>query len=162
MNIVIADSSTLIALLDTKRFALLFELFTEIIISHEVHEEITQKFNHKQTIDTYVSTFQLRIVVVEHDILYEMLIKRLDPGESESIVFAKKENLPLIIDERKGRKTALSLGIPIVGFIGIVLQLLKQGSITKPQAIKILEDVEKNDFRLSKALKALVYKYEVK
>jgi len=37
MKIIIADSSTLITLLDTGNFSLLFELFEEIIISDEVY-----------------------------------------------------------------------------------------------------------------------------
>lgn len=69
----------------------------------------------------------------------------------------KKENLPLIIDERKGRQIALSLDIPIVGLIGIILQLLKLNIIDKNQAIKIVNEVEENNFRISKALKLLVY-----
>ncbi len=93
MNIIIADSSTLIALLDTKNFSLLFELFNEIIISDEVYSEITHKFNHKQTIDDYVSTSNLRLASAVHNELYEMLIKRLDAGEAESIVLAKKREL---------------------------------------------------------------------
>ena len=41
MKIVIADSSTLIALLDTDNFSLLFELFEKIIITDAVYSEIT-------------------------------------------------------------------------------------------------------------------------
>jgi len=159
MKIVIADSSTLITLLDTENFTLLFELFSEIIISDEVYNEITYKFNHKQTIDRYLCSSKMKMQRVEHDALYEMLIKRLDAGESESIALAKKENMPLIIDERKGRKTAQSLGIPIIGFVGIVLQLLKSKIIVKKDAIEIVKEVEENDFRLSKSLKALIYDF---
>jgi predicted nucleic acid-binding protein len=160
MKIVIADSSTLISLLDTENFALLFELFQEIIISTEVYREISCKFHHKETIDGHLSSSKMRLEMVEHDVMYEMLIKRLDAGESESIALAKKESLPLIIDERKGRKVAQSLGIPIIGLIGIILQLLKSEVILKKEAIKIVEQIEENHFRLSKGLKSLIYDYD--
>ncbi len=51
MKIIIADSSTLITLLDTDNISLLFGLFEEIIISDEVYSEITQKFYHKEKIE---------------------------------------------------------------------------------------------------------------
>jgi predicted nucleic acid-binding protein len=92
--------------------------------------------------------------------MYEMLRKRLDAGESESIALAKKLQLPLIIDERKGRKIAKSMGVTIIGFVGIVLKLLEKKIITKSRAIKIVHQVEENDFRLSGGLKGLIYDFE--
>ena len=159
MKIIIADSSTLITLLDTDNFSLLFELFKEIIITDEVYNEITQKFYHKENIDSYILSSKLKLIAIEHNDMYEMLRKRLDGGESESIALAKKLELPLIIDERKGRKIAQSLEINIIGFVGIVLKLLEKEIITKTKAIKIVKQVEENDFRLSDGLKALIYNF---
>ncbi len=157
MNIIIADSSTLIALLDTDNFPLLFELFETMIISDEVYSEITQKFSHQGKIDPLIISRRLQRVSVEHDERYEMLRKRLDKGESESIALAKKHALPLIIDERKGRKIAQSLGIDIIGFVGIVLKLMDKEIISKQKAVQIVEQIEANNFRLSDGLKALIY-----
>ncbi len=159
MKIVIADSSTLITLLDTNNFSLLFELFEEIIISDAVYSEITQKFYHKEKIDSYISSKRLKLSSVKHNEMYEMLIKRLDKGESESIALAKKLKLPLIIDERKGRKIAKSLEIKIIGFVGIILKLLDKKIISKDRAKEIVKEVEENDFRLSSDLKDLIYSF---
>ncbi len=159
MKIIIADSSTLITLLDTNNFSLLFELFEEIIISDAVYSEITQKFYHKEKIDSYISSKRLKLSSVKHNEMYEMLIKRLDKGESESIVLAKKLKLPLIIDERKGRKIAKSLEIKIIGFVGIILKLLDKKIISKDRAIEIVKEVEENDFRLSSDLKDLIHSF---
>ena len=159
MKIIIADSSTLITLLDTNNFSLLFELFEEIIISDAVYSEITQKFYHKEKIDSYISSKRLKLSSVKHNEMYEMLIKRLDKGESESIALAKKLKFPLIIDERKGRKIAKSLEIKIIGFVGIILKLLDKKIISKDRAIEIVKEVEENDFRLSSDLKALIYNF---
>ena len=159
MKIIIADSSTLITLLDTDNFSLLFDLFKEIVITDEVYSEITQKFYHKEKIDAYIVSSRLKLIAIEHNEMYEMLRKRLDRGESESIALAKKLGLPLIIDERKGRKIAQSLEINIIGFVGIVLKLLEKEIISKNRAIKIVKQVEENDFRLSDGLKALIYNF---
>ena len=157
MKIIIADSSTLITLLDTNNFSLLFELFEEIVISDAVYSEITQKFYHKEKIDSYILSKRLKLSSIKHDEIYEMLIKRLDKGECESIALAKKLKLPLIIDERKGRKIAKYLEIKIIGFVGIILKLLEKGVISKNRAIEIVKQVEENDFRLSSDLKDLIY-----
>ena len=159
MKIVIADSSTLITLLDTDNFPLLFELFEEIIITDEVYSEITYKFNHKKTIQYYLSTNKLQLQSIEDQEIYEMLIKRLDRGESQSIALAKKLELPLIIDERKGRNIAKELGIKIIGLIGIILKLMEKNIISKERAIEIVQQVEENDFRLSDGLKRLIYTF---
>lgn len=159
MKIIVADSSTLITLLDTDNFSLLFKLFEEIIITHEVYVEITQKFDHMKKIKTYLETKQLKSVSIEHHELYEMLRKRLDKGESESIALAKRDGLPLIIDERKGRKIAKSLEVNIIGLIGILLKLLEKQIINKHKATQIIEQIEANDFRLSESLKHLIYNY---
>ena len=159
MKIIIADSSTLIALLDSGNFALLFELFDEIIISDAVYQEITRRCCHEEEIARFITSGQLTRTSVEQDERYEMLRKRLDIGESESIALAKKQALPLIIDERKGRKIARDLGIAIIGFVGILLKLLEKKIITKARAIAIVKTVEENDFRLSDGLKALIYEF---
>jgi predicted nucleic acid-binding protein len=160
MKIIIADSSTLITLLDTNNASLLFELFEEIIITDEVYEEITYNLYHKDRVDNYLLSNQFKLIAIEHNEMYEMLRKRLDAGESESIALAKKLQLPLIIDERKGRKIAKSMGVTIIGFVGIVLKLLEKKIITKSRAIKIVHQVEENDFRLSGGLKGLIYDFE--
>ncbi len=157
MRIIVADSSTLITLLDTHNFNLLFELFDEIIIADEVYREITHRDSHRLTIDHYVKHRQIFCQSIEHDEFYEMLIKRLDPGESESIVLAKRNNLPLLIDEKKGRAIAKSLGIGIVGLVGIILKLMDVKVVTKDRAIEMVGQVEANNFRLSDELKKLIY-----
>jgi predicted nucleic acid-binding protein len=159
MKTVVSDSSTLIAFLDCGRIGLLFDLFTEIVIAQEVYREITHKYDYRMLLQTYLDHGRLTVETVEHAHLYAMLIKRLDPGESESIVLAKERALPLIIDERKGRATAQSLQIPVIGTVGILLKLIDKTIVTHTEAIDIMQQLEANHFRLSSELKKLVYHY---
>lgn len=159
MKIIIADSSTLITLLDTNNFSFLFELFNKIIITDEVYREITCRFQHKQKIDEYLCLNSLELQSIEHQELYEMLVVRLDKGEAESIALAKKLELSLIIDERKGRNIAKSLGINIIGLVGLILKLMEKNIISKERAVTIVDEVEANNFRLSSGLRDLVYNY---
>lgn len=63
----------------------------------------------------------------------------LDPGESESIALALENEADyLIIDEYKGRMIAESLGLPIVGILGVLIQAKKYGIIAD-----LKEEIEK-------------------
>lgn len=159
MKVIVADSSTLITLLDTHNFELLFSLFDQLILSDEVYREITHKGGHQEIINQCIHKAQIDRQTIEHNELYEMLIKRLDRGESESIVLAKQKQHPLLIDEKKGRSIAKSLGIGIIGLVGIILKLMEIDTISKDKAIEIVQQVEDNEFRLSDDLKRLIYNY---
>ena len=159
MKVIVADSSTLITLLDTDNFEFIFKLFDQLIISDEVYQEVIYSGEHQVIINRHIEQSQIDKQTIEYNELYEMLIKRLDRGEAESIVLAKKSGLPLLIDEKKGRGIAKSLGINIIGLIGIILQLIKTNEISKQEAIEIVKQVEDNNFRLSEGLKKLIYDY---
>jgi len=155
--IIIADSSTLIALLDVGQISLLFDLFGTVVITPEVYREITVRDVHRETITRWIVSGKLSLKSVAHDERYTMLIKRLDPGESESIALAGQDNLPLIIDEKKGRSVARSLGIPIIGLVGILLKLIDKDILSRTEAIIVIEEIEENGFRMSKELKGLIH-----
>jgi len=92
--------------------------------------------------------------------LRAMLRLRLDPGEAAAIALAKTRSLPLIIDERTGRKIAREHGVPIIGLIGILLKMLEKNILSKPEALRILEEAEENNFYLADALKDMIRSYQ--
>jgi predicted nucleic acid-binding protein len=85
--------------------------------------------------------------------LISELSEQLDIGEASSIALALEiPNCLLIIDERKGRRTARKLGIEITGTFGIIMMGFESGLIEAPDTI--VERLEKVGFRISEALKA--------
>jgi predicted nucleic acid-binding protein len=76
----------------------------------------------------------------------------LDLGESEAIALALELGLPLIIDEKKGRKIALREGIKIIGLLGIVYLNIKKGNINEKEAKDFLKDAIANGYRISTRL----------
>jgi uncharacterized protein len=76
----------------------------------------------------------------------------LDPGESHAIVLALEQQAnELLIDERRGRREAAKLGIPIMGVLGILL-IAKQRQLI-PQVRLILDALtEQAYFRVSSEL----------
>ena len=74
-------------------------------------------------------------------------------GSGESAVLAEALGLPgcrAVIDDLTGRKCAASLGIPVIGTLGIVLRARRQGKI--PAARTVVEDLLRGGMFLSRAL----------
>ncbi|MCV6606983.1 MAG: hypothetical protein OIF32_02130 [Campylobacterales bacterium] len=142
---IVSDSTTLIILSDLKRLDLLENLFDKILIPSSVYKEVN-----------VYGTFQLNdfieIVDVKESELLESLKRLLDLGESEAIALAKERNLPLIIDEKKGRKIALNLDLKILGLLGIIYLNIKREFLTKQEAKEFLQQAVKNGYRISKKL----------
>ncbi|MEL7159980.1 MAG: DUF3368 domain-containing protein, partial [Bacteroidota bacterium] len=81
----------------------------------------------------------------------------LGPGEATAIVLAQKfENALLIIDERKGRKSAAQLGLKCVGLVGILLAAKEREYIQNGPTI--VEGLEIHGFWLASSLRAKLYK----
>jgi len=143
--VIVSDSTTLIVLLELSKIELLSNLFEKVYITQAVFNEI----NYKK--DIKLPNF-FRLKKVKNQKKLDELKQLLDIGESEAIVLALEENMPLIIDEKKGRKIAKNLGVSIVGLLGIVLLNHKQGFISKKEAKEFLDEAVKRGFRISKKL----------
>jgi predicted nucleic acid-binding protein len=143
--IVVSDSTSLIILANEQRFDLLRNLFDVVYVPQAVWNEVQAK----QTIEL-PEFIQLHGVQASKEL--EMLGYLLDQGESEAIVLAKTLDLPLIIDEKKGRKIASQMGIKIVGLLGIIYLNIKQLHLSTEEAKLFLQMVRDKGFRISQTL----------
>lgn len=146
---VVSDSTTLISLLNIDRFKLLFKFSKIIIISQAVYTEVSYQNYAKQVLDGFIKDKCVIVKSIEDNKKLSQLLIRLDLGESESILLAKKENLPLIIDEKKGRSVATEFGLKIIGLIGILLIFKKKGQLSNDEITDIVNDLRKVEFRIS-------------
>ena len=73
----------------------------------------------------------------------------LDDGESEAIALAIEKQLPLVIDEKKGRKIAKNLSLDILGLLGVVYLNIKKGYINIDDAKDFLQKAKDNNYRIS-------------
>ena len=76
----------------------------------------------------------------------------VDEGEAEAIALAMKLNLPILIDDRKGRRVAEKLGLNIIGSLGLLKIAKERGIISevKPFIQKFLNGGYYIDERLIK------------
>ena len=139
---IISDSTTLIILLDLGRMELLSNIFSKVYVPQSVFDEITYKN------DSVLPVF-MEVIEVEQEELLDDLLLLLDRGESEAIVLAKQKQLPLIIDEKKGRKVASTLKINIIGLLGIVYLNIKRNYIQEGEAKEFLHVAIEHGYRIS-------------
>lgn len=142
MRIVIADASCLIALDNVSEIELLNKLYEQIFVTPEVAGEVGDSL--PDWVDTRSSSNRT---------LIDQLSATLEIGEATSIALAlEMDDCVLIIDEKKGRRTAMELGIEITGTFGVLKKGLEDGLIVEPETI--VQRLETAGFRISDALKA--------
>jgi len=146
MSIVISDASCLILFTNIDRLDILSSLFGEIWITSAVQRE------YRLVLPEFVSV---------HDAIdrerSEELQQILDPGEATSIALAlENPGCTILIDEKKGRRVATSLGIEVTGTVGILLKAAAANLVeVRPD---LISDLEANGFYLSDRLLDLLSK----
>ena len=148
--VVISDSSTLIILSDLQKLHYLENLFEKVYIPQAVYEEISHK-------KEFVLPAFLEVIQVEQNEQLLELMMLLDAGESQAIALAIKKSLPLIIDEKKGRKIALNLDLEILGLLGVLYLNMKKKHVTKDEVELFLIQAKKEGFRISHKLIAQMF-----
>ena len=136
---VVSDSTCLIGLERIGGLHILPALFDPIMIPAEVEREFGSKFSWLQTenLTSGLLVAALRLVV--------------DAGEAEAIALASEKSCLLISDDKQARATAKSLGVVVIGTVGVLVRAKQSGVVS---AIKpILDDLELNSFFISRALR---------
>lgn len=130
-NLVVADSSPLIAIAIMDLFPILNKLFEQVIVSQAVVKEclcdlskaqsmaIQQALQHK-----WITERKVRNTEYCH-----LLGQILDPGEAEAITLAKELNATALIDEKAGRKVAHREGLICIGSLYVLIKAKQAGLI---------------------------------
>jgi len=142
---IVSDSTALIILFDLGKIELLENLFEEVYISPIVWEEISVKY-------PIVLPSFLKVKRIKDDELFSSLKRLLDLGESESIALAQEMNLPIIIDEKRGRKIAKGMGLKVIGLLGVIYLNVKKGFLTRDEAVSFLDDAINHGYRISQKM----------
>jgi predicted nucleic acid-binding protein len=128
-RIVVSNATPLIALAWLNRLDLLPTLFGTVHIPQAVHDEI--EHNPEAVGAAELSTAPwLEISPVQNTLAVSLLFDQLDAGESEAIVLARELQAGLLLmDERRGRRRAIQVGLDVVGTLGILIQARRQNLV---------------------------------
>lgn len=115
----ISDSSPLILYARIGRLDLLHDVFGEMLIPRAVWDEVVTQGGGRQGAAIGVPRW-----IGVHNVQRGALSRGgLDPGEAEAIALALEfgRTLPLILDDKKGRRIAKRVGLPVIGSAGVLL-----------------------------------------
>lgn len=133
---IVSDASPLIILKKSGAMPILEKLFEEVIIAGEVREELYRK---EKVFFEKASSIKTVLVKDRNSVIVLSVI--VDKGEAEAIALALENNLPLLIDDLKGRRLAENLEMKYIGTLEL-LKIAKDRGIIKevrPVIEKFLE-----------------------
>jgi len=137
-SIIISDTSCLIALTQINQLGLLKKLYKTVVITPEIANELKDK----KALPDWI-----KVKNVKNTELVKTINQHLDIGESSAIALANEtRNSLLIIDDDKGRKYALGMGLLVTGTVGVLRQAYDRGFIESPEkAVSLINELkEKN------------------
>jgi uncharacterized protein len=101
-----------------------------VLIPAAVYGELTTS---KRDLDPAIDLATERWLVVatpKDQRRVQELRENLDPGEAEAIVLAIERRADLLlVDERRGRRTATAAGLTVIGLLGVVIRAKRSGLI---------------------------------
>lgn len=150
MKVIISDTTSLIILEGLEALDLVCKVFESVLIPRAVFNELaagSPSIAQKLQASACIELIQLNASEQLNNLL---LI--LDQGEAEAITLALEKQLPILIDERKGRLIAQQKGLVVTGFLGLLLLAIQRKALTKPEARQLLDQAIHNGFHVSEKL----------
>jgi predicted nucleic acid-binding protein len=140
--IVVSDTSPILNLARIGRLELLPLLYQRVLIPSAVLEELTASKKDLSSAIDLASEPWLIVASVKSQTRVRELREYLDSGEAEAIVLAVEWRADLVlVDERRGRRTATAAGLRVTGLLGVVAGAKRAGLIGlgKPVVDELIE-----------------------
>jgi predicted nucleic acid-binding protein len=149
VTLVVSDNSPLNILVRVDCVEVLAKLFSEVVIPTEVVYEMGHQ-SAPEVIQEFVNKPPSWLVVKDPSAL--LLLPNLDLGELAAISLAKELAVPLLIDERLGRRVAKEQGLEVIGAVGVLERAADLGVITDLASVH--ERIRGLDFHISESVLA--------
>ncbi len=163
--IAVINASPLIYLSKLGIIEILPQLFTRIITTNTVKQEVLQeKTAPEQAILSEVFGSWLEVEKADEKIVKKLTEMQIHKGEAEVIaigreLLAKEKSTVVIIDDLLTREIATSLGLTVTGTIGVLLKATKEKVIARKECQTLLEKlITTTTFRLSARVYAKILK----
>ena len=157
--VVVSDAGPLIALSKLGRLALLRQLYEQVLIPQAVYEEVVIAGLREGHSDAIVvdHAVQLGHITVQPAVLSDSDSRwsaAIDLGEVEVIVLARDNDADLVlIDNAHARRAARSVGIPLRGTVGILLEAVSRNTLTIQELELLINEIRRRpEFWISQQL----------
>ena len=153
--IVVSDSTPLISLMKASKLDILKKLFGDVLIPEAVFSELTTNDAFPKEAALIRKSEFIKVVTVSDHKAVSLLQRAtgLDRGESEAIVYADDTHADLLLmDEVQGRKVAKSMGLPIMGSVGILINAFRDGLLTEADVETALNRMKQTGRHISDRL----------
>ena len=150
-QLIIADTGPLIALAVSGQLKLLQQLFEQTLIPEAVLNELCISSSRPGAVALASALDAGWLKTVASEPPAKRLLRTLDQGEAEAITLAGHQNLPLLIDEARGRIAARKEGIKFFGTGALLIQAKRQKLI--PEVKPVLDQMKASGYRISPPLR---------
>ncbi|MDR2259911.1 MAG: DUF3368 domain-containing protein [Azoarcus sp.] len=149
--VVVSDSGPLIALAGCGELELLVAVFDVLHVPKKVLDETTADRSRPgaAAIAAFVQD-HAQVHPDRDDAVYAAAVGHLDEGEAQALSLAHALGCGVLMDERRGRQTAIRQGVPLFGVLGVLLQAKRIGKLER--IAPALERMQANGYRISQAL----------
>jgi len=148
---VVSNTSPLRYLIAVGQADLVAQVFEEVLIPPAVLTELTHPSGRGDVrcwMEQRPSWLQVRTLQAQ---LMPEFFNALDRGESEAIQLALETRADFVfMDERLGRAVAASLGLTVIGALGLLRESYRQRFLMEPLAV--VDEMKRIGFRLSQQL----------
>jgi predicted nucleic acid-binding protein len=145
---VTSDAGPLIHLTKIGLLNFLQEIYITITIPEEVKTEVVDQGREKGFADAFlieeaIRAGWIRVVNVKMSDDFLELCRRagVDKGEAEVLRHAKENGGLALLDDESPRDLARSLGIPVRGTLGILVEATRKGKLSKTSALRKLDEL---------------------
>ncbi len=126
---IVSDTGPIIAFSRIGRMDILRRLFGEIIIPNAVYEELAIAGKGRPgAVEVTQSSWIHSREVRNRESVNEFPLG-LHKGELEAIALARENGMPLLIDERQGRRVAANIGVTVIGSLAVLANAHREGII---------------------------------
>ncbi len=146
----VADAVPLIALARIHRLELLRDLYEHVLIGSVVKAETIDsggaaRLLGVEQLEAAVDAGWLSVATAtdaENDLAQRLSRRsRLHRSEAESVALARVREFPLVADDKEARSLAKTLGVPLIGTAGVLLQAYLRRSYGLDSLEKALRDL---------------------
>jgi predicted nucleic acid-binding protein len=140
LEIVIADTSSLILLSKIGEIELLHACYSTVNITRQIANEFGESLPD-----------WIKVHEVSKKSIQKTLEQLVDTGEASAIAYAfENPDCTIILDDRLARRLAKSLGFKVTGTLGVIVKAKKLGLIVSVKPI--LAKIAETDFRITPEL----------